>query len=1124
MKSALLVLCLLFYVQLLRAQLPILYYDFENNSTRSTFENLVEQSVNSGNSTISKMGTSAISGANGAGLFYAASVANGQAISASTWSNTASDPGTAASSYFQFTVNTSGFSGLSLQFDCYSASILQLGILLTAPKDVGILYSTDGTNFFTTSTQSTGTLDAWNHLNFDLSSFTAINNKSSVVLRLYGYNATTVVISEPMSIDNLQLNALSTVSNAGTKTMLNESNIYTSVTSGGTGSIFSRQYFTVSGSSTTVNMSQETFSGSGTSAGNLTVQDTAILNITSPVTIDSAIVANSTPLSILNIISNATVNLSGANLLCKGSGTVANTGIFNCGTNTVTNTGTFTVSAGGTLGIGATDGISSSGSTGNIQTTTRSFSTSGNYTYNGSANQVTGTGLPSSISNLIINNSSGNVSLTSNLIVNGQTSLTAGSLIIGSQTLTLNGLVSRTSGNFNGTENSSLMLGGSSAQDIAFDTNDSLGILNINKSIGSTATLNSSLNVFTGITFNSSNLDSLDLNNEHVTLKSTSTFTAYLGSIYGSLNNATNVTVERFIPARRAWRLLTAPITNSTSIYNAWQNGGVYTVGIGTLITKPSPSSGDGMDAGINVNYSMKTFNSSTQGLVNVANTMSSNISPGTTGSADNAGYFIFIRGDRNPATVGNPYYSTLPCVNTTLSSSGTLQTGNQVFTASSVAGKFTLIGNPYASPIDFNNVTLNNVIKRFYVWDPTLNQVGGYVVLDDVLNTGTFTKSVLASAQTNVLQSGQAFFVQTLNTAAASFMVSESSKSTSNNNLVFRPASTIASITTDLYLLNTDSTTAFADGAQVQFNDAFNAAVDWQDALKLGNINEGIGILRGTTNLSIERRPLITAYDTLFLKLTGTTARDYQFQFVANNIQQQGFVGTLIDNYLGINTPINLYGTTNVNFSVVSGITASGASNRFMIVFRPAGVTPVTFTTVKAYQKNTNIVIDWKVENELNIAQYEVEKSADGKSFTKVTITKSTGNNNSSVDYNWLDTKPFAGNNYYRIKSVDRTGDIEYSQIVIVSTGNAGSDISIYPNPIVNGLMQLHLQNQSLGKYNVHLINQSGQSLFTQSIEHQQNKETETVLLPNTISKGIYQLEIIKPNGIKITDELLIK
>jgi len=38
------------------AQVPILYYDFENNTTRTTFENLVEQQVNAGSGAITRAG------------------------------------------------------------------------------------------------------------------------------------------------------------------------------------------------------------------------------------------------------------------------------------------------------------------------------------------------------------------------------------------------------------------------------------------------------------------------------------------------------------------------------------------------------------------------------------------------------------------------------------------------------------------------------------------------------------------------------------------------------------------------------------------------------------------------------------------------------------------------------------------------------------------------------------------------------------------------------------------------------------------------------------------------------------------------------------------------------------
>ena len=82
----------------------------------------------------------------------------------------------------------------------------------------------------------------------------------------------------------------------------------------------------------------------------------------------------------------------------------------------VSGSGTFTLtnSAAATLGVGSTAGIASSGATGNVQTTTRNLNSSANYVYTGTANQVTGTGLPVSVYSLTIANtgSSGNNTVT----------------------------------------------------------------------------------------------------------------------------------------------------------------------------------------------------------------------------------------------------------------------------------------------------------------------------------------------------------------------------------------------------------------------------------------------------------------------------------------------------------------------------------------------------------------------------------------------------------------------------------------------------------------------------------------------------------------------------------------
>ena len=117
------------------------------------------------------------------------------------------------------------------------------------------------------------------------------------------------------------------------------------------------------------------------------------------------------------VVGDFTVTSTGSGVLTLGgdlavsdTATVSSGATLNCATYTLSG-GAFTLAPGGNLGLGSADGITSSGASGNIQTTTRNFSPGGNYMYNGTGAQVTGNGLPGTVNNLTINNSAG-VTLT----------------------------------------------------------------------------------------------------------------------------------------------------------------------------------------------------------------------------------------------------------------------------------------------------------------------------------------------------------------------------------------------------------------------------------------------------------------------------------------------------------------------------------------------------------------------------------------------------------------------------------------------------------------------------------------------------------------------------------------
>ncbi|MEJ7588612.1 MAG: hypothetical protein WKI04_13710 [Ferruginibacter sp.] len=604
-------------------------------------------------------------------------------------------------------------------------------------------------------------------------------------------------------------------------------------------------------------------------------------------------------------------------------------------------------------------------------------------------------------------------------------------------------------------------------------------------------------------------------NNSNLTLLSDVDNTARLdvvpagGFIYGT------AMVERYIPSKRAWRLMTAPVTNSASIYNSWQNGGVYTPGKGLLISGPGASTG--MDNG-NA-YSLKKWNPPAQSFIPVTNTFAS-ISPTNNGSGDNTGYFVFVRGDRNPAN-----FNIANTNITTLTSIGSLQTGLQTYTAAGTAGGFTLIGNPYASPIDFDLVSRTNLLKRFYVWDPNLNALGAYVTMDDLDNDGIYSKSVAASAQTKEIQSSQAFFVETSSNGTASLSINENAKSTNNASYVFRTvrvnpvAGQKASLRANIYLRSSETAVVLADGALLEFGAGFTKNVTNEDALKFANINETIGFQRYATTMAIERRPMPGTNDTLFINLQRITQRNYQLQLVPEHLDQPGLTAYLEDSYLHTSKQVNLSSSDATDFSVDAN-PASAVAGRFKIIFKQLVVLHIPTLVATAYDLDKNIKIGWKAKGDTGNIKYAVEKSSDGTAFTAVNITEA----NITGDYSWLDVSPLEGKNSYRVKSINSNGVINYSDVVYVQKEGRAGSFTISPNPVKGSRIHLQFRNQPHGNYHFNLIN-SGGLIVHSTLENISNSSTRLELKINTaLPAGLYQLQIAGPAGKNEIQQVVIQ
>ncbi|UAY50732.1 T9SS type A sorting domain-containing protein [Ferruginibacter albus] len=319
------------------------------------------------------------------------------------------------------------------------------------------------------------------------------------------------------------------------------------------------------------------------------------------------------------------------------------------------------------------------------------------------------------------------------------------------------------------------------------------------------------------------------------------------------------------------------------------------------------------------------------------------------------------------------------------------------------------------------------------------------------------------------------------------------------------------ATLHIDLNLLYPDGTAYPADGTVAQFRSDFSAGVDYLDATKLTNLNENLGLLRNGKLLSIERRPTIQSNDTLFLNLTKTTQRSYQFTFTPTNFSPGTLQGYLKDAYTGKTVLFSLDTATSFNFTIDNTIASQDAS-RFTVIIIPlpsGAPVPVTYSSIEILQQNNNAVLQWQVENQLNIVNYSIERSGDGNNFSTVAIIPA---NNNNVQYKWTDGNTSSSQSFYRVRSTDVQGKIQYSKIVVIND-IVRSAVDVYPNPVHDGIFFLELSNMPKGNYYLYLTNSNGQLIASKIIEHNAGSSSQAISINKNIAKGMYQLKVVGSN-----------
>ncbi|MBX9785184.1 MAG: hypothetical protein K2X48_18000 [Chitinophagaceae bacterium] len=172
----------------------------------------------------------------------------------------------------------------------------------------------------------------------------------------------------------------------------------------------------------------------------------------------------------------------------------------------------------------------------------------------------------------------------------------------------------------------------------------------------------------------------------------------------------------------------------------------------------------------------------------------------------------------------------------------------------------------------------------------------------------------------------------------------------------------------------------------------------------------------------------------------------------------------------------------------------------------------PVTFTEFSGVRENGTVKLSWKAEETDNLSHYEIEQSLNAVSFTAKDRTERKPNASSSF-YTSIDKTPAAGISYYRIAARAKDGTARYSPIIRINGSEKGRNFSVVSSG--TGTFAVQMQGISKGEYQLSIVSQSGQLVYSKRIVHDGNDRSVVIYSNSIVAHGLYRVVLRGNNQV---------
>ena len=214
---------------------------------------------------------------------------------------------------------------------------------------------------------------------------------------------------------------------------------------------------------------------------------------------------------------------------------------------------------------------------------------------------------------------------------------------------------------------------------------------------------------------------------------------------------------------------------------------------------------------------------------------------------------------------------------------------------------------------------------------------------------------------------------------------------------------------------------------------------------------------------------------------------------------------------------PFNVPGTYQVfiKSTSLSGVTQCSATSSFGTVIVTEVALPLSLIHFTGKKQVNNILLDWATTNEIDLAGFDIERSADGRSYNKIGVISASPQTGSYKSYSFADNFPMPTNNYYRLKMIDTDGKFKYSNVVVFS-GQATNGLSasnVSPNPFTNEITLTVTLNEATS-LNLQILDLAGRLVATKIVAGQIGQNLIRFSDLARLAPGVYLLRTVTANA----------